>query len=270
MNHDIDIAFIGCGNMGGAILDGMIASGSHPPDKVLVVERSEELRARWAKTGVQVTETMADARGVPRLLLAVKPQGFAEAAAELGRLEASTLVMSVMAGLSSVTIRKALGPGTRVVRTMPNTPCRIHAGITAIAPGEGATEADVLDTEGIMATVGDTVRVREEEMYAVTAISGSGPAYVFLLAEAWIDAAMEHGIERDTAERLVKATLQGAARLAAGDEDPTDLRAAVTSKGGTTAAAIARLEERGFRMAMNEAIAAATMRGRELDSEVTS
>jgi pyrroline-5-carboxylate reductase len=270
MNQDIEFAFIGCGNMGGAILDGILGGKTLAPEKILVVERSEEQLARWARRGVRCTERLEEARRVPRILLAVKPQMFSAVAEELGPLPTSSLVISVMAGLSSDSIQGALGANARVIRTMPNTPCQIHAGITAIAPGLGSSAEDVQETERIMATVGEVVHVEESEMYAVTAISGSGPAYVFLLAEAWIDAAMEHGIEKATAERLVKATLQGAARLAGGDQDPAALRAAVTSKGGTTAAAIARLEERGFRAAMNEAISAATQRGRELDSEISS
>ena len=270
MNQDIELAFIGCGNMGGAILDGILGGKTLAPEKILVVERSEALIARWSGCGVRCTERLEEARRVPRILLAVKPQMFSAAAGELGPLPTSSLVISVMAGLSSDSIQGALGANARVVRTMPNTPCQIHAGITAIAPGLGSNPEDIQETQRIMATVGEVVHVEESEMYAVTAISGSGPAYVFLLAEAWIDAAIAHGIEKTTAERLVKATLQGAARLAGGDQDPAALRAAVTSKGGTTAAAIACLEERSFRLAMNEAIAAATQRGRELDSEVSS
>ena len=270
MNQDIELAIIGCGNMGGAILDGMIAADGFPVERILVVERSAEIRSRCEQTGIPATEALADAREAKRILLAVKPQMFHEVAEGLGTLPRPTLVMSVMAGLSSKAIRKPLGEHARVVRTMPNTPCRIHAGITAVAPGIGATDEDLEQTEEILATVGEVVRVREEEMYAVTAISGSGPAYVFLLTEAWIDAAINQGIDRATAERLVRGTLQGATALVAGEEDPKALRAAVTSKGGTTAAAIAALEERFFRDAMNEAIEAATRRGIELDSEVAS
>ena len=270
MTQEFKLAFIGCGNMGGAILDGLIGSGDLPAGDILVVERSEAIRRRWSEVGVHTTGEMETARAASTLLLAVKPQGFAEAAEELGPLPESTLLISVMAGLSSEKIRNALGGAARVVRTMPNTPSKIHAGITAIAPGAGATEEDLETADRIMSTVGEVVRVREDEMHVVTAVSGSGPAYVFLLAEAWIDAATGHGLDPGTAERLVKATLLGAARLAADDADPAELRAAVTSKGGTTAAGIAALEERAFRAAMQDAIASATRRGRELDSEVAS
>ncbi len=270
MTQEFKLAFIGCGNMGGAILDGLIGSGGMPPGDILVVERSDAIRQRWSGLGVHTTEDMETARAAATLILAVKPQGFVEAAEELGVLPESALLISVMAGLSSEKIRNALGGAARVVRTMPNTPSRIHSGITAIAPGAGATDEDLETADRIMSTVGEVVRVREDEMHVVTAVSGSGPAYVFLLAEAWIDAATEHGLDPVTAERLVKATLLGAARLADDDVDPAELRAAVTSKGGTTAAGIAALEERAFRLALNEAIASASRRGRELDSEIPS
>lgn len=268
MNQDIELAFIGCGNMGSAILDGILGAKSLPADRILVVERSPERLAECAARGVRTTDRLEEARRVPKLLLAVKPQGFAEVAEGLGRLPSPALIISVMAGLSSAKLQSAFGAEARVVRTMPNTPCRIGAGITAVAPGEGATETDLRETEAILSTVGEVVRVEESEMHAVTATSGSGPAYAFLLAEAWIEASVRRGITRDTAERLVLATLHGASRLLLEHRDPVDLRAAVTSRGGTTAAAIAELERLGLREAMVSAIDAATRRGVELDSEV--
>ena len=270
MNARLQLAIIGCGNMGGAILDGLISAGSPAREQILVIDTSEQVRDRCAERGMSTSSTVRDAGNAERILLAVKPQVFDEVAKELAPLSGPCLVMSVMAGLSSGTIRERLGASARVVRAMPNTPCRIHAGVTAVAAGVGADEPDVVETERILATVGDVVRVEEKDMYAVTAVSGSGPAYVFLLTEAWIAAAVSRGIERGTAERLVRGTLQGAAALVGGGEDPGELRAAVTSKGGTTAAAIAALEARGFRDAVDEAIGAATRRGVELDSEVPS
>ena len=270
MSQEFKLAFIGCGNMGGAILDGLLESADADPKDILVVERSTLIRERCRERGIRATDRMSEVGAARTLLLAVKPQGFAEAAAELGSVPGDALVISVMAGISSLKIRTALGGAPRVVRAMPNTPSRIHSGITAIAAGAGAVADDLRIAEEIMSTVGEVVRVREDEMHVVTAVSGSGPAYVFLLAEAWIDAAIAHGLEHETAIRLVKATLLGAARLADKDVAPAELRAAVTSKGGTTAAGIAALEERAFRLAMKDAIAAATRRGQELDSEVPS
>lgn len=270
MASDIGLAFIGCGNMGGAILEGMLAAGTLPPNEILVVERSPEIRTRCAALGVHVAENESAARVAPRILLAVKPQSFPEVAEGLGPLPSSTLIVSIMAGLSSETIRCALGGNARIVRSMPNTPCKVHAGITAVASGKGANESDVAYAEEMLATVGEVVRVEESDMYVVTATSGSGPAYAFLLAEAWIDGAVEQGLDREIAEHLVKATMRGASMLVDKDTDHAMLRAAVTSTGGTTAAAIEVLEERGIREAIKEAIAAATQRGRELDSEVSS
>lgn len=270
MASDISLAFIGCGNMGGAILEGMLAAGTLPPDEILVIERSQDIRTRCAALGVQVDEHVATARSAPRILLAVKPQGFPDVAEALAPLPESALVMSIMAGLSSRTIRSAVGGHARIVRSMPNTPCKVHQGISAVSFGEGAEEPDVAYAEEMLGTVGEVVRVEEADMFAVTATSGSGPAYAFILAEAWIDGAIEQGLDRDIAERLVKATMRGASMLVDEDADHAMLRAAVTSKGGTTAAAIAVLEERGFPEAMRAAIAAATERGRELDSEVPS
>ena len=268
MSKEFKLAFIGCGNMGGAILDGLLRSDDADPEEILVVDRSSIVRDRCRKHGVPATDRMSEARTASTLLLAVKPQGFPEAASEIGSLPDETLVISVMAGVSSHKIRTALGGAPRIVRAMPNTPSRIHSGITAIAAGAGAKPGDLRVAEGIMSTVGEVVHVREDEMHVVTAVSGSGPAYVFLLAEAWIDAAVAHGLEHETAIRLVKATLLGAARLADEDVDPSELRAAVTSKGGTTAAGIAALEDHAFRIAIKDAITAAARRGEELDSEV--
>ncbi len=270
MDSNITLAFIGCGNMGGAILDGMLAAGTIPPEEVLVVDRSEEIRSYWEGKGVPVTPDVAAAREAPRLLMGVKPQGFTIVASELTPLPATTLVVSIMAGLSSDVIRASLGGEARIIRSMPNTPCKVQAGITAIAPGAGSTEEDLRYADAMLSTVGEVVHVEEKDMYAVTATSGSGPAYAFLLAEAWIDAAVEQGLERPVAERLVKATMRGAAALVDEDTDHAMLRAAVTSPGGTTAAAIAVLEESSIRAMMKSAVAAATQRGRELDSEVSS
>ena len=270
MANSHSLAFIGCGNMGGAILRGVLNAGEISPTEILVVERSPERRQEWSALGVDTTDRIADIREVPNILLAVKPQDFPPVAADLAPLPESTLLISVMAGLSSAAIRQAIGSEMRVVRAMPNTPCQIGAGITAIAPGLGATKEDLRFANELLSTVGAVVHVEEEHMHAVTATSGSGPAYAFLLAEAWLLAAIKQGLDPEVARQLVHATLAGAAALLAENPDAEALRKAVTSKGGTTAAGINELEEHGFREAMEKAVAAATKRGHELDSEVPS
>ena len=270
MASNYSLGFIGCGNMGGAILTGVLRAGEIPASEILIVERSAERRQQWAALGVDTTEHIADLRAVPNILLAVKPQDFTPVAEALAPLPESTLLISVMAGLSSAAIRHAIGSDMRVVRAMPNTPCQIAAGVTAIAPGLGATQRDLEYANLLLATVGAVVDVKEDQMHAVTATSGSGPAYVFLLAEAWVDAAVKQGLPRDVAQELVHKTLAGGTALLAQNPDAIGLREAVTSKGGTTAAAITHLESEGFREAMIGALEAATNRGRELDSEVPS
>lgn len=270
MEFDFSIAFVGCGNMGGAILEGVLAAGDCNAKDILVIERSPSRIEAWSARGVTVSERDEDACRAACIVLAVKPQDFPAAAEGMGRLPASTLVISVMAGLSSSNIQSALGEHARVIRTMPNTPCQIGSGITAISSGAGSTPEDLEFARQLLGTVGKVVEVDESHMYAVTATSGSGPAYAFLLAEAWINGAVEAGLDPEVARELVHATLEGAAALLTEHKDAKALRAAVTSKGGTTAAAIEKLEDHGIHAAMRNAIEAATNRGRELDSEVPS
>ena len=270
MSSSYSLAFIGCGNMGGAILKGVLNAGKTPPSDILVVERSPERLKEWSALGVDTTDQIADIRDVPNILLAVKPQDFPTVAAGLAPLSKSTLLISVMAGLSSLAMRQAIGSEMRVVRAMPNTPCQIGMGITAVAPGLGATKEDLQFANELLSTVGAVVDVEEEHMHAVTATSGSGPAYAFLLAESWLAAAIKQGLDPEVARQLVHTTLAGAAALLAVNPDAAELRKAVTSKGGTTAAALDRLEAHGFREAMEKALEAATNRGRELDSEIPS
>ena len=202
-------------------------------------------------------------------MLAVKPQVFPEVAPALGPAADGQrrLAISVMAGLRANRIADALGAGTAVVRTMPNTPAAIRLGITAMAPGPDATTDDLAWTRRVFESVGSVVEIDESHFHAVTATSGSGPAWVFRLAEAWIAAGVAEGLPEETARRLVVETLHGAANLLqVGDRSPNALREAVTSKGGTTAAGLAALNEHDFDAVIAAAITAATARGRELDT----
>ena len=176
-----------------------------------------------------------------------------------------TRVLSIVAGLSTARLEAALRPGDVVVRSMPNTPALIGAGVSGMSGGSAATAADLDWAEGILGSVGTVVRLPERHLDAVTGLSGSGPAYVFLVAEALIEAGVTAGLSREVSRQLVVGTILGSARMMAetGD-DPAVLRAAVTSPGGTTAAAVRTLEFKAVRSAFIEAVAAATERSRQL------
>jgi pyrroline-5-carboxylate reductase len=199
-------------------------------------------------------------------VLAVKPgdvAGAARAVADAG----AERILSVAAGVSTRAIEAAAGRELPVIRAMPNTPALVGAGASAISAGTAAGEEDLVWAEGILGAVGDVVRVPETALDAVTGVSGSGPAYVFLVAEALADAGVREGLPRDVAEALAFQTLLGAARLLRETGDPpAQLRAAVTSPGGTTAAGLAELERHGVRAAFLDAVSAATARSRELGS----
>jgi pyrroline-5-carboxylate reductase len=256
----MELVIVGGGKMGEALLGGLLAARWAEPEELAVVEpvaaRREELMASYP--GVTVS---ADPVPAAAALLAVKP---AEVPAACRRLEVGR-VLSIAAGVPIATIEDALGPGIPVVRAMPNTPAVIGAGAAAITGGTSAGEADLAWAEGILGAVGVVVRVPEHLLDAVTGLSGSGPAYVFLLAEALVDAGVLAGLPRDVSATLAIQTILGSARLLAESGDSAEvLRAAVTSPGGTTAAGLRVLEGAGLRSAILEAVSAATERSREL------
>ncbi|MHC5002875.1 MAG: pyrroline-5-carboxylate reductase [Planctomycetota bacterium] len=262
----ITLGIIGGGNMGRAIIAGALRAGILAPSELMVAEIDPERRNELEELGCPVTEDAAAAADAEQVLLAVKPQSFPAVAEAVGRLGRPTVVISVMAGLRSPRIRAALGEAARVVRVMPNTPCQIGLGISAVALGEGATAGDDDLARRILGAVGEVVTVREEQMYAVTAVSGSGPAYVFLLAEAWERAAVELGIEPAIARKLVYRTIAGASGLLEqSGRRPAELRDAVTSPGGTTAAALEVMYRHELPETVVRAVAAARDRGIELD-----
>ncbi|MFO0874215.1 MAG: pyrroline-5-carboxylate reductase [Phycisphaerales bacterium] len=264
----ISLALIGGGNMGSAIVRGALRAAVFEPAQVLVIEPDNARRAALGALGCPVASEPGAARDAPAILLAVKPQVFPAIAAALaprGATGAPTIVMSIMAGIGSATIREAIGTRARVLRIMPNTPCQIGRGMTAIALGSGARAGDEAIAQRIFSAVGRVVTVDESLIDGATAVSGSGPAYVFFLAEAMEEAARELGFGPAEARLLVQQTLVGAASLLAeGDNDPAALRAAVTSKGGTTEAALRVFAESGVRDAIVRALVAARDRGREL------
>ncbi|MDZ4830026.1 MAG: pyrroline-5-carboxylate reductase [Phycisphaerae bacterium] len=259
------LAVFGFGNIGQAVVEGARSERVLAASEILVVEPDDARRAIARALGCEVSTSAAAARDVTNVLLAVKPQSFPALAPTLGDRSSRTILISVMAGLRSERIRDAVGKEHAVVRAMPNTPCKVRQGMTAIALGAGAIAGDETFAARIFSAIGRVVRVDEAEFDAVTAVSGSGPAYVFLLAEAWEDAAISLGFDRTTARELVRQTILGAAAMLADRSvDAADLRAAVTSKGGTTAAALAVLEARGLRETLRAAITAAEQRGRDL------
>jgi pyrroline-5-carboxylate reductase len=254
---------VGGGKMGSALLTGLIAAGWAPVADLVVSEPDPARRDRLSEAhpGLQVVDAPVAADDA---LLAVKPdvaEGVLRtlAAVGVGR------VLSIVAGLSTARLEAALGPGRVVVRSMPNTPSLVGCGVAAISGGEAAKAADLDWAEGILGSVGTVVRLPERHLDAVTGVSGSGPAYIYLVAEAMIEGGVAAGLTREVSRRLVVGTMLGSARMMAQTEvDPGELRAAVTSPGGTTAAALRTLEFKAVRSAFIEAVAAATERSKQL------
>jgi len=259
------LAIIGVGNMGAAVLRGALAAGFLKPQDVLAVEPDERRAAEARALGCAIARGPAEARTWGSILLAVKPQQFPAVADALRPLDESMLVISIMAGLGTERIQSALGGRARLVRVMPNLACQVGAGMSAIALGAGARPGDQALAERLFDTLGKTVIVREPLMHAVTAVSGSGPAYVFLLAEAMQQAAVEIGLNEADAATLVLQTIAGAARLLeTGKRGAAGWRETVTSRGGTTEAALESLANAGFAAAIAAAIRAARDRGEAL------
>lgn len=260
--------------MGSAILRGAAEAGVLDPSTVLVIEPDDGRREEARRLGCVVSAEARFAWDSPQILLAVKPQVFAKVADQMGPAPAGTsgvVVTSIMAGLSSATIRQALGGNTRIIRAMPNTPCRVKAGMTAIAMGDGARAGDEHFPLMLFASLGRVVKVEEHLLHAVTAVSGSGPAYVFLLAESMEQAGIQAGLDPHTARTLAYQTILGAGRLLTADGDASHgpisadaLRSQVTSPGGTTAAALEVFFEAEMPQIVAEAILAARDRAVEL------
>jgi pyrroline-5-carboxylate reductase len=267
--HTTRLAVIGGGNMARAILLGAFDAGAIDPAGVVIAEPDEAKRIGFAGRGARCVESadrLAGALGPDAaILLAVKPQVFPVAAAAMGDV-GDRVVISIMAGVTSGSIRAAMGGSARVVRTMPNTPAQIGMGVTAVALGAGARPGDDALARSILGSVGSVVSIDESMLDAFTAVVGSGPAYVFALAEAMFRGALAVGFDPQLADRIVRGTIEGAAGLLMthGELSPGALRAAVTSKGGTTAAAVEALESGGFFAVVERAIVAARDRGVEL------
>ena len=263
------VAFIGGGNMATALIGGMVAAGRSATD-IVVVEPFEAQRTRLAQSfGVQA-QPVADARlaRAATVVWAVKPQFFAQAAAPCAAHAAGALQLSVMAGIRCEAIARA-SRSVQVVRAMPNTPALIGRGIAGLYATEAVSAAQRARIEALLAPTGATLWFpREGDLDAVTALSGSGPAYVFYVLEAMMSAAAAMGLSAEDGRRLALATFDGAAELARRSSDtPETLRAQVTSKGGTTHAAISSLEADGVKAAFVKALRAAQTRAQELGDE---
>jgi pyrroline-5-carboxylate reductase len=258
------VGTIGGGNMAEAILRGLVRAGM-APDALVASDPDAGRRRALAELGVRTTTSNAEVASAAELVvLAVKPQQLEGAAATLPH-DGGPLYLSIVAGATTAVLRRLLGSASRIVRSMPNTPALLGAGITAVASDTGGDPADLERASAVLRAVGEVVHVPESALDAVTGLSGSGPAYVYLFIEALTEAGVREGLALPTARALAVETVHGAARLAReSGEHPALLRERVTSPGGTTVAGIAALEARGFRSAIFEAVRAATARSKEL------
>jgi len=262
------VGFIGAGNMGEALIKGLIAASVLPGEAIAATDIRRD-RVEFLAKQFRI-KTPADngelVRGADVVILAVKPQIIAAVLREIApAVSARTLLISIAAGVSTNTLRTGLGKAARVIRVMPNTPALVLEGVTAIAKGAGL-EPDDLDTaREIFQAVGKAVVVDEELMDAVTGLSGSGPAYVAIVIEALADGGVKMGLDRATAMTLATQTVLGSARLLLETGlHPGALKDMVSSPGGTTIAGIAALEEGGLRTTFMKAVERATIRSREL------
>lgn len=257
------LQIIGGGRMGGALLSGLLAGGWADPGDVTVVEVDPDARRSLATQHPGLTVAHSPLAGVDAVV-AVKPHLVPEVCRRLAA-DPPDRVLSVAAGVPLAALEAELPRPTRVIRAMPNTPALVGAGAAALTAGSTARDDDVEWATGILRAVGVVVVVPEAQLDAVTGLSGSGPAYVMLFLEALVDAGVTAGLPRAAAEELAAHTLLGAARLAVESGDsPTELRHGVTTPGGTTAAGLRVLEQRAFRAAVIDAVAAAAERSRQL------
>jgi len=263
-----ELVVIGGGRMGSALVEGLLKANWCDPAALAVVESAAEQRAslqsRFDAVSVVASLELDHVGPGTGVVLCVKPD-HAEGAARLAAACGATRLLSVVAGLSTQRIEAVFNSPVAVVRSMPNTPVLIRQGVSAIAGGSHVTSADLDWAESILGAVGTVVRVTERNLDAVTGLSGSGPAYFFLAVEAMIEAGVHQGLSREVSRQLVVGTFAGsAALLVESGESPEELRAQVTSPGGTTAAGLRMLEGRAVRAAYLEAVAAAAERSRQL------
>lgn len=262
------LAVIGFGAMGRALTAGLLKQGVYAPGEVVVSDIYEDKRRSAAESlGVNETANSREAvAGAETILIAVKPRDVGPVLAEIeGVIVPTQLVVSIAAGISMQTIESHLAVGTPVVRVMPNTPALVGAGAAAFSLGTSGRPEHAERVSAMLSSVGIAVEVPEQLLDAVTGLSGSGPAYIYMMIEALTDAGVSVGLPRSIAASLAAQTVQGAAKMVVETgQHPATLRDAVTSPGGTTIAGLASLERNGFRAAVIEAVQAATKRSQEL------
>src|SRR5438874_3337264 len=261
------IGFVGAGNMAEAMIRGLLRGEVFKPKQITAsAPREERQRELAEKYGICATPNNREAASQSIVVLSVKPQILSRVLDEIGQtINAESLVISIAAGVPVSAIQSKLKPGTHVVRAMPNTPALVDAGATAIAGGEHARESDLEDAKKIFDAVGLTVVLDETLLDAVTGLSGSGPAYVFLILEALSDAGVKVGLSRRTSQLLAAQTLLGSAKLLLEtNEHPGKLKDMVTSPGGTAITGLHTLAHGGVRTTLMNAVEAATRRSREL------
>lgn len=274
MSNDLEIGFVGAGQMGEALIRGLLKAAFCPPEMILASDvRSDRLDAMREKYGIQVTPRNTEvAARCGTAVLCVKPQDIAPVLSELSPVvRKDGLILSIAAGVPLDFIEDQLPHGARVIRVMPNTPCLLQMGCSALAFGRYATGSDMVRAKAVFQAVGEVVEVDEALMDAVTGVSGNGPAYVYLFVEALIDAAVSMGLSRQVARTLVHSTVVGAMRmLQESGKHPAELREQVTSPGGTATAALAELERGSFRFLALKAVQAGTLRSKELGRALRS
>jgi pyrroline-5-carboxylate reductase len=255
--------------MGKALIRGLIASGIASGEQILISSKSASSAQKAAgDLGAGAASTNADAvREADVVFLCVKPSQALEVIGEVAPHLTGKLLISVVTGIRAVALLKASGGNARIIRTMPNTAVRLRKGVTAIAPDGSSTGDDLKTALSLFTSVGTAVEVREEELDAVTAVSGSGPAFALLMLEALSQGGIEEGLSAGTARTLAAGALAAAASLVLENgESPEDLRAEITSPGGTTAAGLSVLAEAGFPSTVAGAVSAARRRATELSS----
>jgi len=264
---DRPITFLGGGNMANAIIRGLLVSGT-PAARITATVRREERKAELEQEhGIRcLFDNLEAAKGAEIIVLSVKPQAMEKLVAQIApAVDHSKLVISVAAGVPIAALERQLGTGARIVRAMPNTPCLVGRGATAVSGGEHATAEDLKLAKAIFDSVGFTTVLDESLLDAVTGLSGSGPAYIFLIIEALSDAGVKVGLSRHVALKLAAQTVLGSAHLLLETGDhPGTLKDQVTSPGGTAIAGLHTLEAGGLRTTLIDAVEAATNRAREL------
>ncbi|OEZ95549.1 pyrroline-5-carboxylate reductase [Janthinobacterium sp. HH107] len=274
MTTELNIAFVGGGNMAAALIAGLAGKLTLGANIHVIDPHAPALEKLQAQFGVTTATSAGDAlRGVDVIVLAVKPQSMREVAAQLLPFldgESAPLVLSIAAGIRAADLSRWLGDYSAIVRCMPNTPALIGMGITGMVASSGVSDEQKKTADAILRAVGQTVWLDDEaKIDPVTAVSGSGPAYVFYFIEAMQQAAAELGLTPEQGTQLAIATFTGAAQLAANSSEPVSLlRERVTSKGGTTYAALTSMEESGVKAAIVKGIKAAAQRGREMGDEL--